>query len=173
MLKINQYFLELMLSPAQAATFPSNSGHLRAGTIFFGGYHRVKVAKVATGQKHQSWFIWDQGVFVMVFSQRKLLPKNLLFQKSMNSFRYDHCTDIRFSAAMAHNVRNHFTFQNRKTKLYIFIVWNPPNLPSIKLSALNGILPNSTTILLLFNEFKSWRNNHPDSFGRGKICGLG
>ena len=41
----------------------------------------------------------------MVFSQRKLFPKNLLFQKSMNSFRYDHCTDIRFSAAMAHNVR--------------------------------------------------------------------
>ena len=60
MLKINQYFLEMTLSPAQAATFPSKTGHLRAGTIFFGGYHRVKVAKaakvakVATGQKHQS-----------------------------------------------------------------------------------------------------------------------
>ena len=50
----------MTLSPAQAATFPSKTGHLRAGTIFFGGYHRVKVAKaakvakVATGQKHQS-----------------------------------------------------------------------------------------------------------------------
>ena len=91
--------------------------------MFFGGYHGVKVAKaakVAAGQKHQSLFIRDQGVFVMVFSQRKLFPKNLLFQKSMNSFRYDHCTDIRFSAAMAHNVRNHFTFQNRKLN-YTFL----------------------------------------------------
>ena len=108
-------------------TFPSNSGHSVQGPYSFGGCHRAKTSKLI--------YLKSRGICDSFLSTKTTSLKLNFFRNLWTVLDYDHCTDIRFSTAMAHNVRIKplYFSKQKKTKLPIFTVWNPP---SAKLSAL-------------------------------------
>ena len=88
-------FITLSLRKPPTLTFKNRTPAYR--DHIFLGYHGVKAA-VAAGLKTSKFIHMRSRGVLMVFCQRKLFPKNLLFQKIYERFGYDHCTDMRFPA---------------------------------------------------------------------------
>ena len=102
-------FITLSLRKPPTLTFKNRTPAYR--DHIFLGYHGVKSA-VAAGLKISKLIIWDQGVFLIGFCQRKLFSKNITFSENLWTFWIWSLYGYEVSCvAMAHNVRFHFTFK--------------------------------------------------------------
>ena len=122
MLKSTNIFLTLIFITLSLRKPPPSlqKQDTRVQGSYFSGLSRGKVCSCRRPKNIKVDYLRSRGVFDG-FCQRKLFSKKLTFSENLWTVLDMIIARLwGFLRAMAHNVRNHFTFQNRKLILHFY-----------------------------------------------------